>query len=142
MKTKEEVIKAAWEEYWDILPEEVQKDLLKYNGKLFLRTFHEFIKKESDPDTFDLIIEEISKDLFKSYFRPHSLKGIEDNNGWIRVADALPKISGEYLVITHAKPSSEEILHVDLEQAYGLNFLESHCTHYRLKEQLKRPLYL
>lgn len=137
MKTKEEVIKAAWEKFGIPVGPHVDENgwiNIKQELEQFILSFLLDVCYEQDG-----LNEKIDKHLGK--YRPKELRGIDDNNGWIRVADALPKISGEYLVITHAKPSSEETLHVDLEQGYGLNFLESHCTHYRLKEQLKRPLY-
>ncbi len=78
MKTKKELIKEAWGVHYNVL-----KNIIDDNGKA---------KNDDLPDnycdacifvldgTYDKILCE--GELF---FRPKSLKGIENNNGWIRI---------------------------------------------------------
>lgn len=102
MKTKEQLIKEAYGEYWETV-----KDMVDENGWIFHKNVVKGFKKYVSP--FDIgFIEikddeaeaekiQIHPDSYKSstlfYWRPEALRGIETNNGWIKIEseDDLPK---------------------------------------------------
>jgi hypothetical protein len=79
MKTKEDVIKEAYGEFF-----EVEKENIDTNGWT----------NDSDRHRFN----DLEFNEKHSVMRPLSLKGIENNNGWIKIESEadLPKIIGDY----------------------------------------------
>jgi len=74
-----------------------------------------------------------------SFFRPKSLQGIEDNNGWILIEDEsdLPKEDGEYRCFTKQKNISEFTFLKNVTEMWWLDRI----SHYKLIEKEKSPLY-
>jgi len=70
--SKEEKIKEAYGEYWDDV-----KNHIDENGWVNLRIAPEYFLRDKKFDAFDKGKERL--------LRPISLKGIENNNGWISV---------------------------------------------------------
>lgn len=98
MKTKEEVIKAAYGDMWSKLSENQQNYALKNNGTITFPPSKENGTPQLLSDLWDYFSKNGDKlydqdygNNFMSHHTPMSLKGIEDNNGWINVKDEFPK---------------------------------------------------
>jgi hypothetical protein len=93
MKTKQEVIQTGWAENWDLLFDSEREHALQNDGWI-LNTGLKLINKI----TFDFKDMHIIFASPEQWIRPRALKGIETNNGWIRIESEadLPKDSGEY----------------------------------------------
>jgi hypothetical protein len=90
--TKEEEIKEAYGEHF----EELKNDIGK-NGWIGHALWMQFFKGvDVDYDEFD------NRNML---VRPNSLKGIETNNGWIKINSCvdLPKESGQYFANVNSK---------------------------------------
>lgn len=89
MKTKQEVIEKAWIDFiGQDLFEKCKDKIDLIDGKLsaqYLCFYRDFVDREFDDNFYDRFSG--SND---SYWRPKSLKGIEDNNGWL-LSDELPE---------------------------------------------------
>jgi hypothetical protein len=75
-------------------------------------------------------------------FRPKSLRGIEDNNGWIKIetVEDLPK-DGVCLVIERASGATVTCGFGFVKSLDYKNYIVEQCSHYKpIPEQLK-PLY-
>lgn len=88
MKTKEQAIIEAYKEYWNELPPEIQKYALQNDGWINSK---EWIGDAGNTLIFKKL-KCIPLDCMDNYhstycyfFRPKSLQGIEDNNGWIKI---------------------------------------------------------
>lgn len=85
--TKEEKIKEAYGEYWELFSYKEQDLILKNNG---------WVNKFNHPLHFEMVnfyeIETLAYGVGTSW-RPKSLQGIENNNGWIQIESEndLPK---------------------------------------------------
>lgn len=127
--TKEEKIKEAWGEY--------------YNEIEFYLTESGFM-----PYVYDVrMIRNENKIEFEhlpnnaNLFRPKSLKGIENNNGWVKIESEndLPKENEQhYWTITENNP--------DIKERYFNKFFneykgEGKVTHYQPIEKQKPPIY-
>lgn len=91
--TKEEKIRESYGDYWDKINQQVKDCALKNNG---------WINSILEHPPTDVELE------FGDYtFRPLSLQGIEDNNGWIKIEseDDLPKKTIEYHVLKNGSLS-------------------------------------
>lgn len=98
MKTKEEVIKEAWGDYWLNMSAELRKIVVLNSGSLHLR---DFIKEFGFEDSFLDKFEVYQSPLVSiSLIIPKSLKGIKDNNGWIKIESEsdLPNENDNYWV--------------------------------------------
>ena len=136
MKTKEEIIKEAWGEYY----ERVEYNL-DVNGYCINTRFLDLKLNKSH---FDLVYDTTHESFFGDYpiikFRPKSLQGIENNNGWIKInsEDDLPK-EGHYWIVTKGgditdSPKNNDIFNDD-------NYWLSEITHYQPIEKPKPPIY-
>ncbi len=72
-------------------------------------------------------------------FRPISLKGIEDNNGWTKIEsiEDLPKEKGFYLFLSgigHTTYGIEDV-------KYAPDWFAKKYTHWKLKQEFLNPLY-
>lgn len=141
--TKEELIKEAWggtneninENGWYYFGYCVNgwddvKDWLKENNLI------------SDESYYDMTCRELDNgDLISVKIRPKSLKGIEDNNGWIRIEseDDLPKVDGISCWIITEK--NKEIRQRWFNKFWNEYEGEGKVTHYQPIEKPKPPLY-
>ena len=72
LEAKQEAIKKAYGEYWEAV-----KDFVDENGWIdFLEDIQRIMYFFHDSDNIE---------VFKSTWRPKSLQGIENNNGWIKI---------------------------------------------------------
>lgn len=139
MKTKEQLIKEAYGEYFDKI-----KDYVDENGLLDKQVFsnHKGISYEDISNKIYFI-------HYGNFCRPKSLQGIEDNNGWIRIFSKcdLPATNkksinenNHYHVIMKKDNSlfNESLKLNELHSFYDKNWI----THYRLIEKPKKlPIF-
>lgn len=136
MKTKEQAIKEAYKEYWDEV-----KDYVDENGLLDKQVFsnHKGISYED-------ISNKISFIHYGNFCIPKSLKGIEVNNGWIKIEsdNDLPKedcdchfktYSNNYFLGKYVKDTDNFINIFYSKVHYG------DVSHYKQIENPKEPIY-
>ena len=87
LEAKQEAIKKAYGEYWELV-----KDLVRTDGSL------------SEPVWIGSDIDIDYDDFSTGYFRPKSLKGIENNNGWIRIESEADLPEKEFYKGYHTYP--------------------------------------
>jgi len=122
--TKEEAIKEAWVK---LIPDCTSIDLNNgWSQDVFQNT-------EIDIKLFDIM-----PTIIGSRIRPKSLKGIENNNGWIKIEseEDLPKEDCFYYVIYDNGKISESVLHLNMI----LKNLDV-ITHYQPIEKPKPSIY-
>lgn len=122
MKTKEEAIKQAW-------ANNIPNGGIDENG---------WSKKSIRYEYFDIKDYDSQNYLEGAYIRPKSLKGIENNNGWIKIKDGLPKTDGWY----HCIYNDEEKMYI----FNGITFVNAlgikrEVTHYKTIIKPLKPLY-
>lgn len=95
--TKEEKIKEAYGNHWDFFKEKVNE-----NGWIKDRDFWGVWPEDMNKINWQTTDHE--NDYYDTR-RPLSLKGIENNNGWITINSKLdlPIVRGYYFVIMHGK---------------------------------------
>jgi hypothetical protein len=123
----QEVIKQAYGEHWDKVCEYV-------DDKGWCVGFWNICEK----------LNGISKPKSQgTKWRPKSLQGIEDNNGWIKIEskEDLPKeIEGYWYVVLKGKVNIIELLKDDKSKLFQ-SFKKDGITHYKPIEQPKPPIY-
>ena len=128
IEAKQEAIKKAYSEHWDKV-----KDYVDENG---WASYPNVQKHDYD----------FGKLEFKdgcTFLRPESLKGIENNNGWIKIESEkdLPKDNKDYWVMTNMKEDSIQQLS-NLISIRCLNLVKNiKVTHYQQIEKPKPPIY-
>jgi len=91
------------------------------------------------PNIKDKIEFEHSEYLIK--WRPKSLQGIEDNNGWSKtLEDGLPKTTGEYIFLCPKKIQHTVFISNPLSRAEKSHF-KNDFTHYKPVKNEPLPLY-
>ena len=125
LNAKQEAIKNAYGEYWENVKDYVDNDGW-INNSIPKFTFGQL-------KNLDL---EYKNDVF---FRPKSLQGIENNNGWIRIESEadLPKEEGLYFTMRRDK-TKVEITHFFYELSKEFKKV---ATHYQPIEKPKPPIY-
>lgn len=147
MKTKEQAIKEAYGKHWDKLPIEIQKQVLEKNGWINSK---EWIGDAGNTLIFNKL-KGISLDCMDNYhstycyyFRPKSLKGIKDNNGWIKIEsdDDLPKETIKCIVCFFDGKNYIEgsVKYRTPELIYSLK-QDVQITHYKPIEKIEQPIY-
>lgn len=126
--TKEEKIKEAWGEYYN----DISHEFMNNNGGIYAG----YIEREKA-----YLLDSIELDKVSALeYRPKSLQGIENNNGWIRIEseDDLPKdVMTNYFICVDGKPS----IHVhNLRQVLSL-FKDGMVSHYQPIVKPKNPIY-
>ena len=121
--SKEEIIKEAWGECWNKLPKEAKEKALKNNG--FVSQYFEDL----------LTIDKRERKLFE--IRPKSLQGIENNNGWIKIEEGLPKEQGVYHINYSDGVISSRYFHPKHNDWKDY----PNATHYQPIEKPKPPIY-
>lgn len=134
--TKQEKIQEAYGEYWELFSVEEQENILKNNGWVmkFNHPLHWEMCKFFEIETSDYGVG--------TSWRPKSLQGIENNNGWIKIESEndLPKetidvfwmdktqgiICGKYYAIN------------DYD---NIKFLIENATHYQPITKPQSPIY-
>jgi hypothetical protein len=91
------------------------------------------------------IVEKIDYEIDPSgsgSFRPKSLEGIEDNNGWIKIEtiDDLP-MNGSYLVIHRSSGTISKYDFGTLKSLDDMDYIVKQCSHYKPIPDPLKPLY-
>ena len=124
LEAKQEAIKNAYWEYWENVKDYVDNDGW-INNSIPKFTFGQL-------KNLDL---EYKNDIF---FRPKSLKGIENNTGWIKIEseDDLPKESFNYWIFQSDLRAVTMKDFYDNKKYYGVK-----ATHYQPIVKPKPPIY-
>lgn len=141
--TKEEKIKEAWGEYWDSLTEKARDRALRSDGYVFHQDLAEELLKGED--AIYLQFKGINASNI-SICRPQSLKGIEDNNGWIKIEseEDLPKDEEEGYFssgIMDEKGRFKQIKRDYLATTLKSIFQMEKITHWKPIVKPKPPIY-
>lgn len=129
MKTKEEIIQEAYGEYWEKV-----KDFVDEWGWLDVDKFYLISEAKMN---FSQIETKEGLLLFDNH-RPISLKGIENNNGWILFNyEKLPKDIDCHVFTRNADMI---VLSSNVINSISKNSL-ANITHYRAIEKPKPPIY-
>jgi len=125
--TKEEKIKEAWGKNYEEFKEHIDE-----NGWAI---YPHFQKHEMIESVRPLEFQENG-----SCWRPKSLQGIENNNGWIKIEseEDLPKNSGHYLIMVNNEVKID--LWVNYQNKFEL-WNKNSVTHYQPIEKPKPPIY-
>lgn len=138
MKTKEEVIKDAWGDYWINMSPELRRIVILNSGSLHLR---DFIKEFGFEDSFLYKFEVYQSPLVSiSLIIPKSLQGIDNNNGWIKIEgeEDLPKENDNYWV---RYKSGEYSMASYVHNSLFIKDWISKYTHYQPIVKPKLPIY-
>ena len=130
LEAKQEAIKNAYGNNWDKV-----KDYVDKNGWIFW----------SDKNPIGIYNNRYLeyKEENPNYWRPKSLQGIENNNGWIKIESEadLPKNDDDYWVMTNIKDDELQQLS-NLIVIRCLNLEKNiKVTHYQPIEKPKPPIY-
>lgn len=129
----------AYAEYWEQLPKEAQQQALQNNG---------FIQQNYLIDSRGSLLDCLDFEWMDTYdsefglsirvFRPKSLQGIENNNGWICIEseEDLPKEDCIYWVVKDNSITEMENWEITLNFHNKRNL-----THYQPIEKPKPPIY-
>lgn len=133
--TKEEKIKEA---YGELYPK--KQNHIREDGSI-----DSYYLSGDDKKSIDFETTKIGRGYY--YVRPKSLKGIENNNGWIKIEseEDLPEQGGEYTVFRMSKKSRATYCKNDRwmipENDYPKTTFQHGITHYRKKEIIPNPIY-
>ncbi|MYZ60743.1 hypothetical protein EH151_12685 [Elizabethkingia anophelis] len=138
---KEQAIKAAYGELYKKYEDRINKNdgYLNYKSEKVLKEIRS-------------IVGEVELHPHYVYiFRPKSLQGLENNNGWNKVEfdsngnlldkDSLPKKPGEYNIINRWGTPSKYILKSDQNEKNVRDWQWSKYTHWRSAEAYKPPIF-
>ena len=129
LEAKQEAIKNAYYEFWENV-----KDYVDENG---------WIDNSIPKFTFGQLKNldlEYKNDVF---FRPKSLQGIENNNGWIKIESEkdLPKVSGLYFGKDYEFGTDMMYFDFETKKWEDSNGYLQNVTHYQPIEKPKPPIY-
>ncbi|WP_312306579.1 hypothetical protein [Chryseobacterium sp.] len=133
--TKEDKIKEAYGDYWDVLRKYIDEDgRIHYNDIRFVA--NGAIKE----------LDMIEPELFLKLIYPKQLEGIRNNNGWTKIEseEDLP-VSGEYRVISLQYSKSINAKYARSSNTWlpigtdDRRFIE--VTHYKRIIEDKPPIY-
>lgn len=129
--TKEEKIKEAYGKNWEIVKDKVNKDGWIKDREFI---FSEFIER-IDWQTTD------HDDEYYDTRRPVKLKGIENNNGWIKIEseEDLPKTNGMYWTIAKFNESCANTWGMLGKGEF--TFDNGYVTHYQPIIKPNTPIY-
>ena len=144
---KQEAIKKAYGEYWEQVKDYVDENGWIFHEKGFYQNYKKFVSpfeigfSKDDDDNIELHSDSFKKTA-NFYWRPKSLNGIENNNGWVKIEgeDDLPK---EYLpcfIINKHGMYSSYFKHGFFYHTGQLSTITS-VTHYQPITQPKPPIY-
>jgi hypothetical protein len=137
MKSKEEIIKEAYGSFWLMLSNNIDCKGWCLNKTLDKKT-----------DFLDLIDSVGIKRQIKSnvqgnlIFRPKSLDGIENNNGWIKIESEtdLPKESGLFWIVEDGYVINEPCKYYKSTKRWVIQ-CNQYPSHYKPIQKPKPPLY-
>ncbi|SHF17441.1 hypothetical protein [Chryseobacterium vrystaatense] len=134
MTPKEQKIKEAFGESWKLLSHSMQQHIL---------TVHHWVDRSRNRMNLspeDLGFDEVTEcEVHCEFWRPIQLKGIENNNGWIKIEseEDMPKSAGRYYVKDMFR--DDPCISV-FEEALRERWLDI-ITHYQPIEKPKPPIY-
>ena len=130
LEAKQEAIKKAYGEYWEAV-----KDFVDENGWIdFLEDIQRIMYFFHDSDNIE---------VFKSTWRPKSLQGIENNNGWIKIEseEDLPKNDMYVYIIFNKKVNIAFLCNGELYNPNKVKYYKKGVTHYKPIEESTLPIY-
>ena len=130
LEAKQEAIKKAYGEYWEAV-----KDFVDENGWIdFLEDIQRIMYFFHDSDNIE---------VFKSTWRPKSLQGIENNNGWIKIEseEVLPKNDMYVHIIFNKKVNIAFLCNGELYNPNKVKYYRKGVTHYKPIEESTLPIY-
>lgn len=123
LEAKQEAIKKAYGEYWELV-----KDCIDENG---------WIDNSIYKFTFGQLINLDSEYKYDVFFRPKSLQGIENNNGWVIIDDFVKYTNEKFWIFnSHTNDLYQGQLFDD--DMFPIN---RYATHYQPIEKPKLPIY-
>lgn len=130
--TKQDKIKEAWGQYYQLVKNELDE-----HGRYSYYDDNS-IKRKSKLWQFENIETHQISNL--NLLIPSSIKGIENNNGWITIESEadLPKISDEFLVYNKEK---EILIKSFIPRSIISSVWLQKITHYQPIEKPKPPIY-
>lgn len=140
MKTKEQTIKEAWGEFWERLTDSQKEYALSNNGYCQIG----YSREEKV-----LYVQLIESGLFEGdeVIRPKSLRGIKNNNGWVKIqvlAD-LPKNDQPDTLFEVGLLDENGVFHQEKKRcslkSLKWMYQKSLITHYQPTTKLKPPIY-
>ena len=149
---KQEAIKKAYGEYWEQVKDYVDENGWIFHEKGFYQNYKKFVSpfeigfSKDDDDNIELYSDSFKKTA-NFYWRPKSLQGIENNNGWVRVDNEadLPKVKediNKYFNIGTLINSKFYLSKGEYETKEVItSFLEDKITHYQPITPPKPPIY-
>jgi len=129
--TKQEKIQEAYGENWELVKYKVNKDgWIKDREFIFSDFINGIDWQTTDHD-----------DEYYDTSRPKSLKGIEDNNGWIKINNEtdLPKEGAEYWVVTKRGTITKASYLSDRKVFFVFGDIQ--VTHYQKLIYPQKPIY-
>ena len=132
--TKEEKIIDSYGIYWESLSQSAKDCALNHNGYVA-----PLIGSSGDIPRSFIVYDDWG-------FRPKTLIGIANNNGWCKVEsdEDLPKENGEFWVIQNDETRTVVWYEKDFKQFFDRDNIaldENDITHYRPLEIPKSPIY-
>lgn len=141
LEAKQEAIKKTYGEHWEYL-----KNFINEDG-VFIGDTDMISDKLFGEWAFIGLAKDINSEKLISGSRPKSLKGIENNNGWIRIESEadLPKLKSAEELNCFIKASDDERIGMGIF-AFGrfMTFFGNeyaNVTHYQPIEKPKPPIY-
>lgn len=137
---KQELFEKAYGKNWDVVKEYVNPEDGSLPNFLNFNEETDFFYTQLGYNSSD--IEEIYDDMDIGSWRPKSLIGIEDNNGWTRIEPDGSNLPTDDLVKYKCYHKTNGIINYTdfMCENVRVNFFKKVITHYKVKEELK-PLY-
>jgi hypothetical protein len=141
-KTKQEVIVAAYGEYWDLFDEEDKKSILNNDGWHY--KWNHPLRWEMAKTGVEIIT---SAYVVGTSWKPKSLAGIENNNGWTKIdseADLKLKDGGYWGVMPYDYGHDNRIEAFYVKDGiHKINGLHTcyEITHYQAIQKPSPPIY-
>lgn len=127
--TKTETIKAAYGPHWDKVKDHVDEDGWCFNNSL-------------RPDAKDAYFSYVTNYKYCDKWRPKSLSGIEDNNGWTKIEseEDLPQSRGTYYFFERYQ--EEIVIRENWERGITNNiYALAYFTHWQKIYKPKKPIH-
>lgn len=141
-QAKQEAIKNSFGKSWDMLSYSMQQHIL--NVHHWVDRSHNRMNKSPNSLNFD---EQLECEVHCEFWRPIQLKGIENNNGWIRIepdGSNLPTDGNKYDVFVNDKKFRNTAF-VDqnrwLYEADGNIWVVENVAHYKPITPELKPIY-
>lgn len=133
--TKQDVIKAAYGKHWSKVKDHINEDgFVKFgNGR------HKMNIGGVDWDIVGYDKVSVMKTRVWWLWRPKTLDGLEDNNGWIKTEDSLPSKIGTYRVCVEGRLSIANWTINDL--SLDMDYFKKVFSHWMPIKHPQPPLY-